>query len=64
MPKTNYDVIMEKMDVQILAMLLAINDVYNPCSHCVHQLEFECRRDCFNGILEWLMLDVENLSND
>ena len=54
MPKTNYDVIMENMDEDTLAMLISGNSQRNECCYCSKNEEVICDRNCFEGIREWL----------
>lgn len=52
--KTNYDAIMENMDIDTLAMFIAEYSQYNHCMYCSHAHDPECQYTCYEGVKEFL----------
>ena len=60
MPKTNFDLFIENMSEQDLAMMIIQDSFHNTCNYCTECMNPDCDNWCYEHITEWLMKEVDN----
>ena len=57
--KTNYEVVMERMNPEFLAELISDYRSANACKYCHQKKLYICDHYCERNILEWLNVPSE-----